>query len=141
MRDSCRRARRAEFIAVATALLSLLLVVGCAGAASSAPTPAKPAASPPAVAMPTGTVAASPTAVAARPTSAPTPVVATVTPAELKALLEGPDRPPVFDTRDRASYDYEHLPGAVSLPSGELAARLSEIPKDRLAVFYCTGAT
>lgn len=67
--------------------------------------------------------------------------VATLTVQELKALLDGPDKPPVFDARAKVSYDAGHLPGAVSLSLDELDARLAEVPRNRLSVFYCSGKT
>jgi hypothetical protein len=67
--------------------------------------------------------------------------VATLTVQELKALLEGPNKPPVFDARAKVSYEAGHLPGAVSLSFDELDARLAEIPRNRLSVFYCSGRT
>jgi rhodanese-related sulfurtransferase len=57
------------------------------------------------------------------------------------ALLASENKPPVFDARSRAAYDQEHVPGAISLPLSELAERLDEVPRDRLAIFYCSGST
>jgi rhodanese-related sulfurtransferase len=59
----------------------------------------------------------------------------------LKALLEGPDKPPLFDARPRASYEAGHLPGAISLGVDELDQRAAEVPRDRLSVYYCSGKT
>lgn len=60
---------------------------------------------------------------------------------QLKAMLEGKDKPLLFDARPKMSYDAGHLPGAISLPLTELETRLSEVPRDRLVIFYCSGAT
>lgn len=125
--------------AVLLALAVVVLTSGCSVAATPSATPARASAPPTAVVVATSTTRAAATTPLVAPTA--TPTVVTISPAELTALLAGPSKPLLFDTRDRASYDYGHLPGAVSLPSGELEARLNEIPKDRLAVFYCTGAT
>lgn len=109
----------------------ILLAAGCAaGAAGGArPTPsAAPAASAP----------AAPTAA---PGLAPSPAVATLSVGKVRELLAGANPPVVFDTRDREVYDSGHVPGARSLPYGELETRLAEVPKDRPVVLYCTGAT
>jgi rhodanese-related sulfurtransferase len=45
----------------------------------------------------------------------------------------------LVDTRNRASYDGGHLPGALSLPHREIADRAHELPADRLVVVYCDG--
>ena len=44
----------------------------------------------------------------------------------------------VYDTRAKSSYDAEHIKGALSMPSGEVADRTGELPKDKTIVFYCT---
>jgi rhodanese-related sulfurtransferase len=36
-------------------------------------------------------------------------------------------------------YRAGHIPGALSIPVGELKARLKELPKDRDIVAYCRG--
>jgi 3-mercaptopyruvate sulfurtransferase SseA len=60
-----------------------------------------------------------------------------IDPAELQQMLEG-GRAVVYDTRARASYEQEHIKGALSLPHEEVAARAGELPKDKTLVFYCT---
>jgi rhodanese-related sulfurtransferase/DNA-binding transcriptional ArsR family regulator len=45
----------------------------------------------------------------------------------------------VVDVRPSDEYVAGHLPGAVSIPLDELAARLSEIPVDVEVVAYCRG--
>jgi hypothetical protein len=44
----------------------------------------------------------------------------------------------LYDTRSKAQYDEEHLPGALSLPQNETEARAGELPRDKTLVFYCT---
>lgn len=74
--------------------------------------------------------------------AAPTVVEpATITVQEVKALLDGTSRPPIFDARPKASYDAGHVTGAISLPLDELERRIAEVPRDRLSVFYCVGKT
>jgi rhodanese-related sulfurtransferase len=71
--------------------------------------------------------------------------VATVTTAQLAALLQGQERQPapmVIDTRLRTIYDSRHIPGAVSIPLAELEKRGGVLfPQDRSTplVFYCDG--
>jgi rhodanese-related sulfurtransferase/DNA-binding MarR family transcriptional regulator len=45
----------------------------------------------------------------------------------------------VLDVRPVAEYDAGHIPGARSIPVGELEARLQELPTDRQIVAYCRG--
>lgn len=45
----------------------------------------------------------------------------------------------VLDVRPREEYRAGHIPGALSIPVGELKARLRELPKDREVVAYCRG--
>lgn len=47
----------------------------------------------------------------------------------------------LLDARDRASYEKGHIPGALSLPLGELAARIAELDRSREYVAYCWNAT
>ncbi len=86
------------------------------------------------------TVGLGPTATPAA-TPAKTAEPATLSVQEVKALLEAPNRPPLFDARPKASYDAGHLPGAISLPLDELERRIAEVPRDRLSIFYCVGKT
>jgi len=45
----------------------------------------------------------------------------------------------VLDVRPPEEYRAGHIPGALSIPIGELKARLKELPKDREVVAYCRG--
>ncbi|PUB24901.1 ArsR family transcriptional regulator [Promicromonospora sp. AC04] len=56
-------------------------------------------------------------------------------------LLERSHRGEVFvlDVRPSEEYAAGHLPGAVSIPSDELAGRLAEIPADVEVAAYCRG--
>ncbi len=42
------------------------------------------------------------------------------------------------DVRGQSDYAAAHIPGALSLPLGELEARLAELPRDREILTYCT---
>jgi rhodanese-related sulfurtransferase/DNA-binding HxlR family transcriptional regulator len=46
----------------------------------------------------------------------------------------------VLDVRPAEEYEAAHIPGAVSVPVLELAARLAELPADVEVVAYCRGA-
>jgi rhodanese-related sulfurtransferase/DNA-binding transcriptional ArsR family regulator len=62
-----------------------------------------------------------------------------VTHQELARRLEDGDRLVVLDVRPAAEHAAGHLPGAVSIPVGELRRRLAELPADREIVAYCRG--
>lgn len=59
--------------------------------------------------------------------------------AELAERLGAGDEPLVIDVRPSAEYIAGHIPGAVSVPPDELAARLRELPGDAEVVAYCRG--
>lgn len=46
----------------------------------------------------------------------------------------------VLDVRPAEEYASGHIPGAVSIPVDEIAARLAELPTDAEVVAYCRGA-
>ncbi|WP_245713843.1 ArsR/SmtB family transcription factor [Nocardia vaccinii] len=46
----------------------------------------------------------------------------------------------LVDVRPHEEYEAGHIPGAISIPVTELAARLAELPADRDIVAYCRGA-
>jgi rhodanese-related sulfurtransferase/DNA-binding transcriptional ArsR family regulator len=58
---------------------------------------------------------------------------------ELVRRLEDGDPVVVLDVRPAAEHAAGHLPGAVSIPVGELRRRLAELPADREIVAYCRG--
>jgi rhodanese-related sulfurtransferase/DNA-binding MarR family transcriptional regulator len=62
-----------------------------------------------------------------------------VTRQELARRLQDGDDLVVLDVRPAAEYAAGHLPGAVSIPVGELRRRLAELPGDREIVAYCRG--
>lgn len=45
----------------------------------------------------------------------------------------------VLDVRPAVEYAHGHLPGALSVPIGDLPRRLQELPRDRPIVTYCRG--
>ena len=46
----------------------------------------------------------------------------------------------VLDVRPSEEYEAGHIPGAISMPLGELRGRLSSLPQDAEIVAYCRGA-
>jgi hypothetical protein len=73
----------------------------------------------------------------AAPAANPSEEARRITVAELKQKLDAGEAV-VYDTRPKTAYDQEHIKGALSMPSGEVADRAVELPKDKLVVFYCT---
>jgi rhodanese-related sulfurtransferase len=60
---------------------------------------------------------------------------------ELQRRLVGADAPFLIDVREPAEFSAGHVPGAVPLPLGQVAARLGELPGDReIAVLCRSGA-
>jgi ArsR family transcriptional regulator len=45
----------------------------------------------------------------------------------------------VLDVRPEDEYAFAHIPGALSIPVGELERRLSELPPGKEVVAYCRG--
>jgi rhodanese-related sulfurtransferase len=45
----------------------------------------------------------------------------------------------VLDVRPREEYDSGHIPGAISVPLGELEGRLDALPRSAEIVAYCRG--
>ena len=44
----------------------------------------------------------------------------------------------IVDVRTQAAYDDGHIPGAVLIPAGEILNHLSELPRDKMIVTYCS---
>lgn len=57
---------------------------------------------------------------------------------ELRRMLDAGEEVVVVDVRGGLSLGDEPIPGAVRIPLSELAARHSEIPRDRDVVLFCT---
>jgi rhodanese-related sulfurtransferase len=62
-----------------------------------------------------------------------------VTRAELARRIQAGDEIVVLDVRPTDEHGASHVPGAVSIPIGELWRRLRELPRDREVVAYCRG--
>jgi len=54
-----------------------------------------------------------------------------------KMLQENPDETILLDVRPELIYKSEHIPGAVSIPMGELESRLDELDKSKIIIVYC----
>lgn len=69
----------------------------------------------------------------------PTPVVSAneITPGEVAAWLEHPDKPFLLDVREANEWDIGHLPDATRISVNELAQRLHELDPERETVVYC----
>jgi rhodanese-related sulfurtransferase len=44
----------------------------------------------------------------------------------------------VVDVRAKLAWEGSHAEGAISIPSSEMAARIAELPKDKMILAYCT---
>ena len=60
-----------------------------------------------------------------------------VTIAEMEALVKE-NKAVVIDVRSQDAYDAGHIPGAKLIPSAEIGNHLSELPKDKLIITYCS---
>lgn len=63
----------------------------------------------------------------------------TVTPRELKELLDSGKPLALIDVRERVEWDINHIEGAelIPKPTFESGAALAKLPTDRTPVFYC----
>jgi hypothetical protein len=81
-----------------------------------------------------------PTTTAPQTTSAfeiPFPNVVRISVNDAKTALD--NQSALFvDVRDAGTYGSSHIKGAVNIPLDELDSRLSELPKDRWIITYCT---
>lgn len=58
---------------------------------------------------------------------------------ELRRRLEAGEDVLLVDVRPRREYEAGHIAGAVSVPLGDLAQRLDELPEDLEIIAYCRG--
>lgn len=61
-----------------------------------------------------------------------------VTPEELKAMLDRGDKVIVGDVRGKASFEKKHITGSRSMPSSEIQAWGPKLLPEELVVFYCS---
>ena len=57
----------------------------------------------------------------------------------IKATLETNDRFLLVDARPLGRYQEGHVPGAIHMPPGAVAANIDKLPRDRMIIFYCGG--
>lgn len=60
-----------------------------------------------------------------------------ITLADAKSLLDN-GTAVLYDARSVRAYSSKHAAGAISLPEDEVAVRASELPADKVLIFYCT---
>lgn len=60
-----------------------------------------------------------------------------ITLADAKSLLDN-GTAVLYDARSVRAYRSKHAAGAISLPEEEVVARFSELPVDKVLIFYCT---
>lgn len=62
-----------------------------------------------------------------------------IDPVELKKIVELPvDSIWIIDVRSEKAFENGHIPTAKSFPAGSVTTRLSEIPKSKYLIIYCT---
>jgi predicted sulfurtransferase len=44
----------------------------------------------------------------------------------------------IIDTRPEPDYKVSHIPSSISVPAGEVASKLEELPRNKMIVAYCT---
>jgi predicted sulfurtransferase len=60
-----------------------------------------------------------------------------ITPAEVRAALDNGEAIMV-DVRSEAAYGEGHVKGARLIPISELTSRISELPRDKMIITYCS---
>jgi 3-mercaptopyruvate sulfurtransferase SseA len=71
------------------------------------------------------------------PTPASASQVQRVALADAKAAFDD-GRAVFLDVRDSGSFNFGHIPGALSIPTSELPDRLAEMDKESWIITYCT---
>lgn len=80
---------------------------------------------------------ANPVAAPAQQAAAPADGVRRISIAEARAELDG-GKAVVVDVRGDATYKLGHIKGSVSIPVSDVEARMKELPKDKVIIFYCS---
>jgi 3-mercaptopyruvate sulfurtransferase SseA len=68
---------------------------------------------------------------------APSDGVKRITTVELRDALEK-GTAILIDVRGDSAYKQNHIKGSISLPAEQIAARLGELPRDKMIVAYCS---
>jgi len=79
----------------------------------------------------------SPVVAPAQAAAVPGDGVRRITAAGLKELLDK-NQAVVIDVRNEGSYNQGHIRGAKLIPATEILSRLSELPRDKTIVTYCS---
>jgi hypothetical protein len=119
-------------LAAASALAAAAVIFGACRANDTAGNPgadsgASHAATKPTAAQPAPSVVA----------QAPAEDAKRVTVDEVRKMLDA-GKAVIYDTRAKEAYEQEHIKGSLSMPFGEVANHVGELPKDKTIVFYCT---
>ena len=63
----------------------------------------------------------------------------TITPQELRELLDSGKKLALIDVREPAEWDINHIDGAQLIPQSSITSGegLAQLPQDRMAVLYC----
>lgn len=62
-----------------------------------------------------------------------------IDPLELKKIVDSPvDSIWIIDVRSEKAFENGHIPTARSFPAGSVTSRLTEIPKSKYLIIYCT---
>ena len=64
--------------------------------------------------------------------------VARITPAELRRKLDAGEDLFVIDLRSRREFEEDAIPGAIHMPTEDLAERNADIPRDRDIILFCS---
>ena len=62
-----------------------------------------------------------------------------IDPEELARRVAEPDGPLILDVRNASEYASEHIPDSLHIPYGDIAARVEELPRDRVVAAICRG--
>ncbi|MEO6458671.1 MAG: rhodanese-like domain-containing protein, partial [Chloroflexia bacterium] len=58
---------------------------------------------------------------------------------DFKSLYDDPaKRPVIIDVRSKEGYDAGHIKGSINFPEDQIAVLISDLPKDKLVVAYCS---
>jgi 3-mercaptopyruvate sulfurtransferase SseA len=69
--------------------------------------------------------------------TAPGDGVRRITPAEVRAALSSGEAV-IIDVRGIGSYEEGHIKGAIHMPIDQLLNRVSELPRDKMIIAYCS---
>jgi len=56
---------------------------------------------------------------------------------EMEAMVKE-SKAVIIDVRNQAAYDQGHIPGSRLIPSAEILNHISELPRDKMIITYCS---